>query len=157
MVAVGQTDLLRCCGVTVVPLQPFAPMGSHFQSFDRFIGLFTVVVGMSGLMWMARRRRPSLKPTSDPYHRGGGSGEVVEHSGACQCERVRFTVTAPSMLRALDCVSKIRYPHVSVSPPSLVVTAGANKLAHLSTQSCGVTSTCYFCSSCGTVQLAAFF
>jgi|AntAceMinimDraft_5_1070358.scaffolds.fasta_scaffold47830_2 hypothetical protein len=120
------------------------------RNWDRIVGLFTtVVVGIGSVALMVRRMR-LLRP--DSYHQrryyGQQDGQQVEHIGSCHCQIVSFTVSAPSSLRAFDCASKIRYPHISV-PPSALVMKNQDRLAQLTERCSGGTTTCFFCATCG--------
>ena len=74
------------------------------------------------------------------------------HVGSCHCECVSFTVKAPRVLRALDCASKIRYPHITVPGSDFRVVKGGDKLVHCTVRNRhndSIAATCYFCAGCG--------
>ena len=74
------------------------------------------------------------------------------HVGSCHCECISFTVKAPRVLRALDCASKIRYPHITVPGSDFRVVKGEDKLVHCTVRNRhndSIAATCYFCAGCG--------
>jgi hypothetical protein len=89
------------------------------------------------------------------YHRSRfvkADTATVTHCGACHCQSVHFTVKAPAVLRALDCASKIRYPHVTVPSGAFEVVQGADRLVHCTVRNRhndSIAATCYFCAGCG--------
>ena len=119
-------------------------------SLDRLLGLVTTfVIGAGSFAYMVARLRRLRR--GDAFHesRFGPDEKLVEHHGSCHCRAVHFTVRAPARIRALDCATKIRYPHCHVPQTALLVQEGHDKLSKL-TERCGPsTSTCFFCSSCG--------
>mmetsp|Transcript_11535 Transcript_11535/g.23258 ORF Transcript_11535/g.23258 Transcript_11535/m.23258 type:complete len:301 (+) Transcript_11535:132-1034(+) len=109
---------------------------------DRLVGLITTLFLGIGMFAMTRLK---LSSRSDDDSRE----ETVTHQGSCHCQVVEFTIEAPKRLKALDCPSKIRYPHVHLPIKALQVLRGEHRLARCSTRGSGVTATCFFCSACG--------
>jgi len=133
-------------------------MKSMNRSWDRIVGFVTTfVVGVGAVSLIIKRVRRLLPDTyQERHHNVETDGKQTEHRGSCHCQTVSFTVIAPKSLKAFDCLAKIRYPHIVVSPSDLVVN-NHDRLAQLVEHRRGATTTCFFCSKCGLSKLLNFY
>jgi hypothetical protein len=117
---------------------------------DRFVGIITaLIIGVGGLGYMMSRLK-KLQRGPDAYHRCRYvKHRLVDHKGSCSCQKIQFTMQAPACIDALDCESKIRYPHVCIPPKSLNVHCGQEFLGTYSTSTNGLNVVCFFCTCCG--------
>jgi hypothetical protein len=115
---------------------------------DRFVGMITAVIFSVGGAALLFNKLKKLRP--DAYHRSRYiKHRLVQHHGSCCCQKIQFTIEAPVSLDALDCESKIRYPHTCVPPSALNICIGEDQLGVFPTELNGSKANCYFCSCCG--------
>lgn len=120
---------------------------------DRFVGIVTVLIlGVGGFSYLMSRWKKLQNGLPDAYHRCRYvKHRLVEHQGSCSCLKIQFTMQAPASIDALDCESKIRYPHVCIPPNSLDVHRGQEYLGTYTTKSNGVKTVFLFCTCCGMI------
>ena len=145
------------------------------STWDRALGAAGVIGFLGGVVYVQRwfkrwqkqrrlalQRQESLRAkadlhrhTMDTFHAtryNPDVEELVTHSGACHCQRVKFTVQAPAIIRAVDCSSSMgtkkgRFPYVYVAGEDFTLVSGAE---FLSVYTFGThTAKHLFCSVCG--------
>lgn len=102
------------------------------KSYDRLLGILASLTG--GLViyvtyqWTSARIKESKKEDArkkkeytttkdgvDEFHDVRYRQKLLYyHDGACHCQRVRFRIKAPKILKAVDIPSKIRFPRLSL-------------------------------------------
>lgn len=107
---------------------------SNPRAFDRLIGIMATITGglviMMAQSWVrsiiAAERKKSKKAKQDiegdAFHQSRykennplyDKSNTVLHNGMCHCQRVRFRIRAPTVLKAVDVPSKIRFPRVTI-------------------------------------------
>lgn len=122
---------------------------------DRFVGVVTAfILSIGGAVLLVRRlKRLQLQNSPDAYHRSRYvKHRLVVHRGSCCCQKVQFALEAPVTIEALDCESKIRYPHMCISPDSLNVYNGQQHLGVFSTDANAMKTISFFCTCCGRLE-----
>jgi len=114
--------------------------------------------------WFSRRKTPSSSSSSSssPSSKGDesyqarygiNSGPLVLHNGQCHCQRVRFRIKAPQILKAVDIPSKIRFPRITIPceyfEPLTSTDDGIMSLYAVMTESDPNIGVYTFCSFCG--------
>lgn len=143
------------------------------STWDRALGAAAVVGFLGGVVYVQRwfkrwQRERRLSAEREEHHRAKAemnrhrmdlfhaarysAEEKVTHSGGCHCGRVKFTIEAPSVVRAIDCSSSMgtkkgRHPYVYVTAEDFNLVAGSE---FLSVYTFGThTAKHLFCSVCG--------
>ena len=130
------------------------------NSTDRIIGLLTVIAGGFAYYvvrnWIRNQNligrvslfMPSKRNFAIMQSNGFPKESTVLHNGSCHCQRIQFRVRAPSVIKAVDIPSKIRFPRLTV-PYEFFETVSDERFLSLYTvrygRGIGVHSFCRYC------------